>query len=156
MTGSGTTYTVTVSTGTGNGALGLDLTNGAAVKDAVGNAVANTTGGTYTMQGSPSAPVVTPTSGDSHVTLSWTAASDATSYAVKRALASAGPYTTLDASHLVANYDDTTAVNGTTYYYVVSATGVRGTSADSSPASATPSAPVAGGGVVISQLYGGR
>jgi DNA/RNA endonuclease G (NUC1)/fibronectin type 3 domain-containing protein len=155
VTGSGTTYTVTVSTGTGNGALGLDLTNGAAVKDAAGNAVANTTGGTYTMQGSPSAPVVTATSGDSHVALSWTAASDATSYAVKRALASAGPYTTIDPSHGVATYDDTTAVNGTTYYYVVSATGARGTSADSSPVSATPSAPGAGGGIVISQVYGG-
>jgi fibronectin type 3 domain-containing protein len=75
----------------------------------------------------------------SQINLSWTASSGATSYNVKRATVSGGPYTTI-ASPTTTSYTDTTAVNGTTYYYVVSAVNSSGESANSSQVSATPTA----------------
>jgi fibronectin type 3 domain-containing protein len=91
--------------------------------------------------GPPAAPTgLSATAGNNQVALSWTASSGATSYNVKRATVSGGPYTTI-ASPTTANYTDTTAVNGTTYYYVVSAVNGSGESANSSQVSATPSAP---------------
>jgi len=76
--------------------------------------------------------------GNSHVQLNWNASSGATSYSVKRATVSGGPYTAI-ASPTTNSYNDTTAVNGTTYYYVVSAVNSVGASANSSQVSATPS-----------------
>ena len=83
---------------------------------------------------------LTATPGNNQVALSWNASSGATSYNVKRATVSGGPYTTI-ASPTTISYTDTTAVNGTTYYYVVSAVDSCGESANSSQVSATPSAP---------------
>ena len=77
--------------------------------------------------------------GNAQITLTWSAAASATSYAVKRGLSS-GNETTAVATTTNATYTDTNLNNGTTYYYVVSATGPTGTSANSSEASATPSA----------------
>jgi rhamnogalacturonan endolyase len=82
------------------------------------------------------------TAGDAQVSLTWNASSGATSYNVKRATVSGGPYTTI-ASPTTTSYTDTTAVNGTTYYYVVSAVNGSGESANSTEVSATPSAPAA-------------
>ena len=77
--------------------------------------------------------------GDAQVVLSWTATSFATSYTVKRATALAGPYTVIGTTTApTVTYTDSTAANGTTYYYVVSATGAGGTSSDTSPVSVTP------------------
>jgi cellulose 1,4-beta-cellobiosidase len=90
----------------------------------------------------PPAPTgLTATPGNAQVALSWTASSGATSYNVKRATVSGGPYTTIAAGVTATSYTDTTAVNGTTYYYVVSAVNANGESANSSEVSATPSAP---------------
>lgn len=83
---------------------------------------------------------LTATAGNAQVALSWSAATGAASYNVKRAIASGGPYTTLT-NVSTASFTDTTAVNGTTYYYVVSALNGSGESANSSQVSATPSAP---------------
>lgn len=80
------------------------------------------------------------TAGNNQVALNWNASSGATSYNVKRATVNGGPYTTL-ASPSTTSFTDTTAVNGTTYYYVVSAVDSAGESANSSQVSATPSAP---------------
>src|SRR5258708_3870290 len=77
----------------------------------------------------------------SQINLSWTASSGATSYNVKRATVSGGPYTTIATGVTATSYTDATAVNGTTYFYVVSAANVGGESANSAQVSATPSAP---------------
>jgi hypothetical protein len=78
--------------------------------------------------------------------------SGATSYYVKRSTTSGSSYGTI-ANVTATNYVDVSAVNGTLYYYVVSATNTVGESANSTEASARPvsSAPpqinlTAGGG----------
>ncbi|HZO84925.1 MAG TPA: metallophosphoesterase [Verrucomicrobiae bacterium] len=89
----------------------------------------------------PAAPqnlVATP--GNSQVSLTWNASAGATSYNVKRSTTSGGPYTII-ANPTSTSHLDATAVNGTTYFYVVSAVNAVGESADSTQASATPSAP---------------
>ena len=94
----------------------------------------------------PAAPTgLAATAGDAQVALSWTASSFATSYNVKRATASAGPYTPIGTTTApTVTYTDSSGLNnGTTYYYVVSATGPGGTSSDTSPVSATPVSPIA-------------
>ena len=80
------------------------------------------------------------TAGDARVTLIWSASTGATSYNVKRAATSGGPYTTV-VSPTGTSYIDTGLTNGTPYYYVVSAVNTAGESANSSQASATPTAP---------------
>ena len=94
----------------------------------------------------PAAPTgLAATAGDAQVALSWTASSFATSYNVKRAAAPAGPYTPVGTTTApTVTYTDSSGLNnGTTYYYVVSATGPGGTSSDTSPVSATPVSPIA-------------
>ncbi len=76
------------------------------------------------------------------VDLGWTPASGATSYSVKRATTSGGAYTTLASGVASPAYSDTTAVDGTTYYYVVSATNAGGESANSAEASTTFTQPL--------------
>ena len=80
------------------------------------------------------------TAGNGTVSLTWNAAAGATSYSVKRATASGGPYTTI-ASPTATSYGDSGLTNGTTYYYVVSASNSAGTSGNSAEVSATPTAP---------------
>jgi hypothetical protein len=74
------------------------------------------------------------------VTLTWNAIAGAT-YNVKRATTIAGPFTTLNKSGLsTATYADSSVVNGTLYYYVVSALKNGVETANSTPVSAFPSA----------------
>jgi fibronectin type 3 domain-containing protein len=77
------------------------------------------------------------TPGNAQVALIWTASSGATSYRVKRATVSDGPYTVI-ASPTTNSYTNTGLTNGTTYYYVVSAVNAGGESANSAQVSATP------------------
>ena len=91
--------------------------------------------------GAPAAPTgLAATAGDALVTLNWTASSFATSYNVKRSTAPTGPYTPIGTvTDPTVTYSDSSGLNnGTTYYYVVSATGAGGTSLDAPPVSATP------------------
>lgn len=80
------------------------------------------------------------TAGNAQVSLSWTASAGATSYNIKRATVTGGPYTAVATGVTVTSFTDTTVVNGTTYFYVVSAVNANGESANSNEASATPSA----------------
>lgn len=81
---------------------------------------------------------LTATPDDGEVALSWSAATGATSYNVKRATVSGGVYTTLATGLTSPSYTDTTVTNSVTYYYVVSSTNSAGESASSSEVSATP------------------
>lgn len=90
----------------------------------------------------------------SEIDLSWTASAGATSYNVKRATTSGGPYTTI-ATVAATSYHDTTLAGATTYYYVVSALNSVGESADSAEASAvTAIAAFPAGQTVTSYLTG--
>jgi Glycoside hydrolase family 44/Fibronectin type III domain len=77
------------------------------------------------------------TAGNQQISLSWTASAGATSYHVKRATTSGGPYTQV-AAPTSASYVNTGLTNGTTYFYVVSALNASGESSNSSQTSATP------------------
>ncbi|QJD87599.1 fibronectin type III domain-containing protein [Cohnella herbarum] len=74
---------------------------------------------------------------NSNIKLSWNAVTGAISYIVKRSTTVGGPYTDI-ASNVTGNiYSDTTAVVGTTYYYVVVAVNSNGQSGLSNEVSAT-------------------
>ena len=75
---------------------------------------------------------------NSQVALAWNSSSGAVSYNVKRSVVSGGPYTVI--TNLTATAAvDTNVVNGTRYYYVVSAVNGTGESSNSGAAAATPS-----------------
>jgi cellulose 1,4-beta-cellobiosidase len=83
------------------------------------------------------------TPGNNQIALSWNGAAGATSYNVKRSTVNGGPYTTIASGVTTTAFTDSTAANGVTYFYVVSAVNTFGESADSSQVSATPQAPTA-------------
>lgn len=87
----------------------------------------------------PPAPTgLTATAGVERVTLNWAGSTNATSYYLKRATTTGGPYTTI-ATVTAANYTDVAVIARTTYFYVASAVNnLAGESADSTQASATP------------------
>lgn len=80
--------------------------------------------------------------GNASVQLTWSEAPLATSYNLKRALVSGGPYVTLT-NIIATTFTDTSIVNNRTYYYVVSPVNVMGEGTNSAPASANTSALVA-------------
>ena len=75
--------------------------------------------------------------GNAEVTLDWTDAAGATSYNIKRALVTGGPYTTI-ANTSETSYTDTGLDNNRTYYYVVSGANSIGEGADSGETDASP------------------
>jgi fibronectin type 3 domain-containing protein len=90
----------------------------------------------------PGAPTsLSATGGNASVSLSWTAASGATSYQLSRSTTKGGPYTAVGSAVTTTSGTDSTVTNGTTYYYVVTATNSGGTSPNSNEASAIPTAP---------------
>jgi subtilisin family serine protease len=87
----------------------------------------------------PAAPTgLAATGGPSDVTLTWDAVSGATSYRVKRATVSGGPYQLVADAITLRTYKDTAVSVGQTYFYVVSAVNALGESPDSSEVFATP------------------
>jgi hypothetical protein len=86
----------------------------------------------------PAAPTaLTASAGSAQVSLTWSASVNATGYHVKRGVVSGGPYTLLAPTSSLS-YTDTSASNGTTYYYVVTAYNTAGESGNSNEASAKP------------------
>ncbi len=85
---------------------------------------------------------LTATGADGSVSLDWvdSSESDLDGYEVYRSQTSAGPYTKLTASLLSASlYQDTAVVNGTTYFYVITAVDLTANESNpSTEASATP------------------
>src|SRR6202047_4375165 len=79
--------------------------------------------------------------GNAQVSLTWSASTGATTYHIKRATTTGGPYTQVSAPATAA-FTDVGLTNGTTYFYVVSAVNSAGESANSPEVSAKPSAPV--------------
>jgi fibronectin type 3 domain-containing protein len=75
------------------------------------------------------------------ISLAWLNASAAASYNVLRSTTSGSGYTTIASGLTGTSYRDTAVVNGTTYYYVVTATDSIGSSSYSPEASAAPVAP---------------
>jgi len=81
--------------------------------------------------------------GNAQVALSWASSAGASSYNVKRGVVNGGPYGLVASGITGLNYTDTTVSNGTTYYFVVSASNSDGESANSNQVSALPTAPAA-------------
>jgi hypothetical protein len=72
------------------------------------------------------------------VLLSWQGVPFATAYNLQRATVSGGPYTTIATGISAASFMDLSAVNGTTFYYILTATNDLGESLASPQVSATP------------------
>ena len=99
---------------------------------------------------------LTATAGNNSVVLNYsqaTTGAGATSFTILRGATSGGPYTQIATGVTGFTYTDNTAVNGTTYYYVVVGTsGIGGDSGYSNEASATPF--VAPGAPVLTAVGG--
>ncbi|MDB6109038.1 MAG: type sorting protein [Pedosphaera sp.] len=129
---------------TGTNYVDTGLTNGVAhyyVVSAVGSGGPSVNSAQVT--GTPLGPPPTPVGfsampGNGQVILKWTASVGATSYILQRSTSSGGPYTIV-ATPTATNYTNIGLVNGTTYYYIVSAQNARGPSANSLQVSAVPS-----------------
>ena len=75
--------------------------------------------------------------GDTQVALAWLPSAGATSYRVKRSLVKSGPFNQI-AEVPGTTYTDTAVINGTKYWYIVTAVNSAGESARSNKASAVP------------------
>jgi fibronectin type 3 domain-containing protein len=111
---------------------------------------AGTSGNSAQVSATPTAPVGVPvaptgvsaTAGNVQVVLTWSASAGATSYVVRRATVSGGPYSQVGAP-TDTTYTDSGLTNGAKYFYVVAAVNSAGTSGNSAEVNATPTAPVA-------------
>ena len=114
--------------------------------------------GLHTLMTMPGIPAgLFATAGNNQVSLSWTA-SGAASYNVYRGTSSGalGTKIKIKTGATSASYTDTTAVNGTTYYYQVTAVNSSGESAGSTQVSATPSSgPGSGSSTLSGHVYSG-
>jgi endo-1,4-beta-xylanase len=99
----------------------------------------------------PSAPSgLQAAAGSSQVQLTWNGSAGATSYHVKRATTSGGPYAIVGTT-AATSFPSTGLMNGTTYFFVVSAVNDAGESANSAQVSATPQASTDTGGVTVTR-----
>lgn len=92
----------------------------------------------YSTPPAPAAPMgLSAMGGDSEVSLSWNSVSGVTGYKIYRSLTNGGPYSLVD-SPANTNHTDIGLINGTAYYYVVSAVGIGGESTNSLPVVGRP------------------
>jgi alpha-L-arabinofuranosidase len=75
---------------------------------------------------------------DAQVALTWTASANASGYNIRRATTNGGPYVVIATNVTRLAFTDTNLLNGTNYYYVVSATNTVSGSGNSTQASARP------------------
>jgi len=101
----------------------------------------------------PAAPTnVAVANGNAQVTLSWTAASGATSYNIKRSTTNGGPYANVQTGVTGTTFTNTGLTNGTNYYYVVTALNASGESPVSLQVTGQPQAPTGDtGGVTVTK-----
>ncbi len=98
---------------------------------------------------------VTTTASSGKVTLTWQPVAGATSYIIRRSSTLAGgPYSTV-ATATSASYADSTASNGTTYYYEIIAVNANGQSVGSALATATPGLAGGTGGQITANFNDG-
>jgi len=83
---------------------------------------------------------LTATGADNSVRLAWTANTEAQWYNIYRSDTDGGPYSQIDSSISDTSYTDSTAVNGTEYFYVVRSYGSETESGNSNQVSVTPTA----------------
>jgi len=86
----------------------------------------------------PAAPSLYVTAGYGVVNLTWTSVLTATNYNVKRSIAPGGETTIFNMSGTNTTYTDTNVVDGTLYYYEVSAINTTGEGMNSAEVSALP------------------
>jgi large repetitive protein len=105
----------------------------------------------------PAAPTgLTAATGNSQLTLTWTASTGATSYSVFRGTSAGGESIAAIAQNLTSStFTDTTVTNGTTYFYKVAAVNSAGVSGLSNEASATPAATSNPTGSAVYQIDAG-
>jgi hypothetical protein len=132
-----------------NGPDGVSATVNGSCSDNAGNS----NGGSYALKYDATPPTLANldvVSGDSDVTLSWTASPDTTSIEVVRSPGPAGPDPATVFSGLASRYEDTTVVNHVRYVYTVKAFDDAGNAAQQT-ISVIPASPLyspAGGSVV--------
>ena len=100
----------------------------------------------------PAPSAVTPYAGNNQVLVTWPVVPGATDYTLSRSLSATGPFTSVAADlpgtvsgtdATIFSYTDTTAANGSTYYYQVTSSNPTGTSVASPTSSAvTPSSSI--------------
>ncbi len=99
---------------------------------------------TVTISAPLSAPTgLTAAAGDAQVALEWTAAAGATGYNVKRSTTSGSSYAVVATNVTATGYTNIGLVNGTLYYYAVSATNSTAESSNSTQVSARPTSATA-------------
>jgi len=81
---------------------------------------------------------LTAVAGDGQVALSWNPSVNATNYNVKSSTNNGGPYTVIAPNLGTLSYTNTGLVDGTIYYYVVSATNAAGEGVNSASVAAQP------------------
>jgi choice-of-anchor B domain-containing protein len=101
--------------------------------------------GTFVFRVDPVAAPSTPgglnaSGGNGQVGLTWTAASGATGYSVRRGTTAGGPYAVVASNVVATAFVDTSVTNGTQYFYRVTGTNAEGEGGSSSEATATPAA----------------
>jgi len=118
---------------------GLSATTTCYYKITPVNAGGTAASAVVSLNGPPSAPAsLSVVAGYEQVILSWPAVSGATSYVLRRGASSGNETATVVSGYAGTSYTNTSLLNGTTYYYVVAATGTHGTGTNSVEASATP------------------
>lgn len=106
-----------------------------------GASISSSSVSAYPTASPPAAPTnLTAAAGNNQVSLTWSVSNSASSYVVKRTT-TRGETLTQIATPTANSYTDTSLVNGTTYYYAVSAVNWVGEGANSATISAAPSPP---------------